>query len=75
MNVVFSWQSGRSGSEWTVSVPPCASIIRRESGRPKPVPDDLYVTNGSKTEDRCSGAIPQPLSETEIIRFECSFHA
>ena len=25
MNVVFSWQSGRSGSEWTVSVPPCAS--------------------------------------------------
>ena len=46
--------------------PPCSLTIPYETDRPRPAPVGLVVKNGSKFCPRCSGAIPCPVSVTDI---------
>ena len=57
-------QAPPSGRFEATRSPPWSSAIRRETVRPRPRPDCLPLTNGSKTRGRSDGAIPGPLSET-----------
>src|SRR6185436_18609360 len=47
--------------------PPCASTIVLQTERPRPMPFDLVVTNGSKMRSRSAGGMPLPRSETDAI--------
>ena len=54
--------------EVTEIEPPCASMIRLDRERPRPVPPCLYVLKGSKMDSKRSEGIPQPLSFTCMDR-------
>ena len=48
-------------------VPLCASMMRWQMAKPRPVPLPFVVKNGSKTRFRFSSGIPLPVSETHIL--------
>jgi len=52
----------------TVIVPPCASIMRLQMAKPKPIPCALVVTNGEKSLGKRSSGIPVPVSAIEIFK-------
>src|SRR5262249_37079965 len=46
------------------TLPPCASMRRRQSARPRPLPFALVVNNASNTRARSSAGMPGPSSRT-----------
>src|SRR5436309_4089397 len=53
-------------SDWMLIVPPASQMIDRQIVNPRPLPFGLVVKNGSRTRERCSGAIPDPPSVMTI---------
>ena len=60
VTVVLPW-----GGQSMASVPRCASMSRRQVGRPRPEPRVLVVKNGVKTFSRTSGGMPGPVGELD----------
>ena len=51
--------------------PPCCSMICVTIGNPKPTPKLLVLYSGSKIRSRSSGAVPGPVSVTQISTRVC----